>query len=261
MANTCMMDTCDDPVLARKMCSMHYARHRVAGTLNEVAPTSNEPCDFCGNQIPGTRRWGTRFCSKSCGEKSRLAAVKAALVTARGKTQRKCAWCPGLISPERNARARFCSDGCSGKWRTDQDRLQRLQARKAARKLCDVCQKPIPLERKYALNYCSYKCKTSARSSSKPGYRRHQFASNIRIKYGLTVEEYAHLLNDSDQRCAICGTPEWGGRGGMPHIDHCHATGRVRNLLCDKCNRGLGHFGDDPDRLTAAANYLRSHAS
>jgi hypothetical protein len=39
-------------------------------------------------------------------------------------------------------------------------------------------------------------------------------------------------------------------------IDHCHITGKVRGLLCHKCNKGIGLLGDDPARVAAALNYL-----
>lgn len=67
------------------------------------------------------------------------------------------------------------------------------------------------------------------------------------------------MLAEQSRRCAICGTPEAGGRGGF-HVDHDHTTGKVRALLCTNCNSGLGRFGDDPKRLTAAAVYLTKHS-
>ncbi|MGD9749781.1 MAG: endonuclease VII domain-containing protein [Acidimicrobiia bacterium] len=72
--------------------------------------------------------------------------------------------------------------------------------------------------------------------------------------YGLTREELNLLLAQHDV-CAICGTAAWGKKG--PQVDHCHATGAVRGVLCTSCNNGLGRFKDDPERLESAAAYLR----
>lgn len=44
--------------------------------------------------------------------------------------------------------------------------------------------------------------------------------------------------------------------GDMWHIDHCHKTGVVRGLLCDKCNKGVGLFDDDVDKLAGMIEYL-----
>lgn len=54
--------------------------------------------------------------------------------------------------------------------------------------------------------------------------------------------------------CAICRRPE--EEVGTLCLDHCHATGTIRGLLCSKCNRGLGFFGDDAKRMLEAANYI-----
>lgn len=69
-------------------------------------------------------------------------------------------------------------------------------------------------------------------------------------KYGLTPAQYAELSDKQGGVCAICGTIE------NFHVDHCHASGRVRGLLCAKCNRGIGHFNDDPGLLIKAIAYL-----
>lgn len=69
------------------------------------------------------------------------------------------------------------------------------------------------------------------------------------------------MLDEQGGRCAICGTdqPIYGKLRGTWRIDHCHATRRIRELLCHMCNQGLGSFKDDPDLLERAAAYLRKH--
>lgn len=81
----------------------------------------------------------------------------------------------------------------------------------------------------------------------------------LRSKYGMTVEQYEALLHEQGGRCAICGADSGGLRAHA--VDHCHATGQVRGLLCSPCNRGMGLLGDDPERLRAAADYLAAASS
>jgi len=74
--------------------------------------------------------------------------------------------------------------------------------------------------------------------------------------YGLKVEELIALL-DAAPACA-CRDRLWGtSRGRQAVIDHDHATGKVRGVVCGACNIGIGHFDDDPERLDRAAAYLR----
>lgn len=81
--------------------------------------------------------------------------------------------------------------------------------------------------------------------------------------YGLSQVEFEQMVKDQDGRCAICGDvpdPEAElARQRVLHIDHDHRTGKVRQLLCWRCNCGLGNFGDDVDRMTAALAYLVKH--
>lgn len=80
-------------------------------------------------------------------------------------------------------------------------------------------------------------------------------------RYGLTPEQYDVLLTQQGGVCAICGTDEPGGRWGtMFSVDHDHASGAVRGLLCGGCNLVLGHAKDDAARLRAAARYLEEKA-
>jgi len=87
------------------------------------------------------------------------------------------------------------------------------------------------------------------------------FAHGLWKKYRLRVEDYAALRASQKHACAICGlvfAPE-NRAGSHPDncvVDHCHASGKVRGLLCPHCNLGLGHFRDNPALLTKAATYL-----
>jgi hypothetical protein len=79
-------------------------------------------------------------------------------------------------------------------------------------------------------------------------------------KYGLTMEAYAELMSAQGGVCGICGGDDPGFPGSMP-IDHCHATGKIRGLLCHRCNHGLGQFKDSVERLRAAIAYLERPAT
>lgn len=95
--------------------------------------------------------------------------------------------------------------------------------------------------------------------------RAYQKAWDRRKKYGLTNEQVDAMEAAQDGQCPICTRAL---RRDDPDtekpvricIDHDHLAGAVRSLLCDPCNKLLGHADDDPDRLRAAAAYLDAHA-
>jgi hypothetical protein len=75
-------------------------------------------------------------------------------------------------------------------------------------------------------------------------------------QYKLSADDFRSKLDAQGGGCAICGRRDSGEDGRQMHVDHCHKTGVVRGILCAPCNKGLGMFADDPDRLVAAATYL-----
>lgn len=79
-------------------------------------------------------------------------------------------------------------------------------------------------------------------------------AKRQREKYGLTADEIAAMHTKQDGRCAICGDQRKLG------VDHDHATGAVRALLCTPCNTALGLLKENPTRIRAALAYLKSRA-
>lgn len=81
-------------------------------------------------------------------------------------------------------------------------------------------------------------------------------------KYGLTHETYNAMHVAQSGLCAICGKPETGQREGhvkLLCVDHSRDTGRVRELLCCRCNQALGMFREDPTIIRRAAAYLERH--
>lgn len=76
-----------------------------------------------------------------------------------------------------------------------------------------------------------------------------------RKKYGITLAGYKGLFSRQEGLCAICHGPEQANNKSLA-VDHDHATGLVRGLLCHKCNAGLGHFNDDPVLLRNALDYV-----
>lgn len=125
--------------------------------------------------------------------------------------------------------------------------------------ICPTCHKTRPTTQITETGICTY-CKRQITTENDPDYmptrRRKTAAARARrlaTKYGLTVEQHARMLTEQAGLCAICDQP------GALFIDHDHATGAVRALLCPPCNSGLGHFQDDPETLRRAAAYLNQH--
>ena len=76
----------------------------------------------------------------------------------------------------------------------------------------------------------------------------------LMASYGMTAEEYYQLFDKQEGLCLICLAPEKENR--LLSVDHCHYTGKIRGLLCKKCNTGIGMLQDDPELLKRALAYL-----
>ena len=79
--------------------------------------------------------------------------------------------------------------------------------------------------------------------------------------YGIQPEDYDRMLTEQNGVCACCGGKETNPKKKHLSIDHCHKTGEVRSLLCDRCNRGIGALNDDLDILRKAVVYLERYQS
>lgn len=83
----------------------------------------------------------------------------------------------------------------------------------------------------------------------------------LRWRYGLSLADFETMLASQNGCCVICGVAFGSIFKDKPRVDHCHSTGRIRDLLCTGCNTGLGSFRDRPSLLRAAADYLEKHGT
>ena len=120
-------------------------------------------------------------------------------------------------------------------------------------KVCTKCKVEKPLDEFYR----NKKQKDGRRARCKECYYapEQEAARNLKARYGITLAEYDTMLEQQGGCCKVCGTADSGGKGRF-HVDHNHTTGKVRGLLCNGCNIGIGHLKDSPDVLLKAAAYL-----
>lgn len=132
-------------------------------------------------------------------------------------------------------------------------------------KYCGCCEKTVSVnlfaKNKIKKDGLQERC-TPCRS------KHHQKVKHLRAKptpeqkrkylmksYGLTKDQFDDMLTKQNNSCAICGTTDLGKPS--PSIDHCHTTGKVRGLLCNNCNRGLGLLKDSKEIIENAIKYLK----
>lgn len=139
-----------------------------------------------------------------------------------------------------------------------------------ALKICTKCKGSFPLSSysKCARNrgglyhYCRECQKSAHRAHYKRTGGRSARDSHLRGAYGVTSHEYDSMLDRQSGVCAICHQPETARhKSGVIKslaVDHCHKTNRVRGLLCEECNHGLGRFRDSVERLQSAIKYLEA---
>lgn len=140
-------------------------------------------------------------------------------------------------------------------------------------KRCKGCNNLLPLSafhlirnkhgKKYPYTYCK-PCGLKNRSKwhhTAKGQKAHR-GHMLRIKYGITHEQYNQMHKSQNGVCRICKQVETRknrrGEIRLLAIDHDHVTGRIRALLCSSCNCGIGYFRDDVKLLRAAARYLKA---
>lgn len=119
-------------------------------------------------------------------------------------------------------------------------------------KVCNKCGEWYPLSR-YTTNGKTGKHYSICKDCCKRRKVDPKHKSNQKLrKYGLTISDFERMILEQDSKCGICGEPQTSF-----HIDHCHETGALGKLLCQRCNMGLGLFRDSTIILEAAIRYIK----
>ena len=153
------------------------------------------------------------------------------------------------------SQCRQCAKGYKGLLSDKQDNINELF--KAGYKECGKCSDIKSLD-KFSSDRSTVTGLTSTCKNCKAEYNLDNRDSIKRTtakrRYNIDDAKYDEL--DKINNCEICGKDV---KGMKKHIDHCHTTGKVRGILCRKCNLALGHFNDNKLSLEKAIMYLKAN--
>lgn len=145
-------------------------------------------------------------------------------------------------------------------------------------KLCTKCDTIKPDDdffksnrTKDGLAYRCKDCESVARKAYRTKHRefhlKAQRERNWRHKYGIERSDFEQMWSEQEGKCAICfvdltnieldNDPK--NKSNTACVDHCHSTGKVRALLCARCNKGIGLFDDETEKVKSAYEYLAFH--
>jgi hypothetical protein len=130
---------------------------------------------------------------------------------------------------------------------------------------CNFCKKELLIENSFYKNSTKgprYKCISccaeyhTKKAAEDPLYIRRK---SFRQRYKISLEEIIDLLKSQNNLCKICKNivlyiKEKGNRWAV--VDHDHLTGKIRGIICNKCNSALGFFEDKIENLKSAIQYL-----
>jgi len=134
-------------------------------------------------------------------------------------------------------------------------------------KKCNICgvEKPFSdfVKRSNRASGRQPYCKSCHNKNVKDKYSSKRMKDyDLKRIYGIDLKEYNRIFEEQEGKCKICSTHISKINKGHKKclcVDHCHETKKIRGLLCDKCNRGLGLFNDDVNTLNEAMKYLKEN--
>lgn len=180
-----------------------------------------KPCAQCSLLFCSVRR-KDKYCSYACAGAAKRTCYPL-----------PCAQCGAVFTPPRVG-VRYCSRKCVG-----------LSLQRHNVSVCENCSGAFTPPRSTS-KYCSVTCSGLAHRAL-PRRPKRMLTRIVKV-------EKARVLAVQGAACAACRTAFTRSRDA--HLDHCHASGKIRGVLCRKCNTALGLLGDDPYKVKALLDYL-----
>ena len=97
------------------------------------------------------------------------------------------------------------------------------------------------------------------RRNNRKKYLASSRRSNLKHNYGITEDDYQRMLQEQHGHCLTCSRTPDNEHHKRLFVDHNHTTGKIRGLLCSRCNSILGYCYENPDTLRALASLLETH--
>lgn len=233
LKNTCK--DCEKSRLPKDVISFRHWKKslRRRGTsveaYQELYDVQGGVCSRCGTDKPGGGNTHLCVVFSASGELSELVCVSCNLSIRQQKHS--------VYRTVNGVREKQCSKCLQWKPASEYYRNPQPNRPHALTSACHACER----QRKTSLEGRANVRKASRKSQLK--------------RYGLSPEDYQSMYMQQSGCCLICGLTE-----EKLQVDHCHATGKVRGLLCLLCNTMLGKAHDSPEILRAAANYLERNS-
>ncbi len=217
-----------------------YELKKGGRTSNGIVRCENVNCEVFFKKKMYTQRYCSSECRKSDVKVTKSSPLKSVMCNNIA--------CKKMFIPETSG-DKFCSESCLEYWSNNPNvQAGKYPQGRFNRKSCNrrSCSKFfIPVNPRQI--YCSDSCR-----GKNSYYKR---------TYGISEDEYMGMLEAQREMCFICGNcGNIDGDSNSLVVDHCHATGLVRKLLCTRCNLMLGLLQDNSDILDNAADYLELHS-
>ncbi len=262
------------PIAARGLCRTCYSRWQRGGTVDYIRPIKSKVCSVEGCM---SRAHGQGLCNKH------LLRLRRTGTTDEGRPYTHYLKDPSALPTTHDLYPVWAEFTRSKNRRPVEDRWMDF-----ATFISEVAPRPgrrwriYGLDRSKPLGHGNYIWR-EASIEKLPGEDQKEYARRQRLAHremypdiykdqnlrrsfgpGFGIDQYIEMLEAQDHKCAICGEKETTVKNNkVLHlaVDHCHRTKKVRQLLCQACNTGLGKFKDDVSTLALAIAYLNKHAA